>query len=140
VTTWTVDASVAAKWVLREQLSENALTLLDPSNQLLAPDLLLAEVANVLWKKVRAGDLTGEMALERYAALLDMGVTVVASAALSRRGLQVAIETGRTAYDALYLALAEKHECRLVTADERLVNSLRSTSWSERVVWLAKVG
>ena len=138
MTTWVVDASVSAKWVLREQLSDNALTLLDPSNNLLAPDLLLAEVANVLWKKVRSGELTGEMALERYSALMGMGVTIIASAALSRRALEIAIETGRTAYDALYLALAEKHDCRVVTADERLVNALRSTPWNSCVVWLAE--
>ena len=67
-----------------------------------------------------------------------MGVTIIASAALSRRALEIAIETGRTAYDALYLALAEKHGCRVVTADERLVNALRSTPWNSRVVWLAE--
>jgi predicted nucleic acid-binding protein len=125
VTTWVVDASVAAKWLVRGQLSEDALALLEASNDLLAPDLLLAEVASVLWKKVRSGELTDEMALERYSTLLGMGVKVVTALGLSRRALEIALETGRTAYDALYLALAESHSCRVVTADERLVNALR---------------
>jgi predicted nucleic acid-binding protein len=45
---WVVDASVAAKWLAPEEDSAQALKYLNA--ELLAPDLLFAEVANILWK------------------------------------------------------------------------------------------
>jgi predicted nucleic acid-binding protein len=136
VTTLVIDASVAAKWLVNEALSDKALSLLDPQNDLIAPDLLLPEVGNVLWKKTRSGELPSEMALERFDALVNMGVKVVAANALSRRALEIAAEIGRTVYDSLYLALAEVSDCRLVTADARLVNALQNTPWTAHVTFL----
>ena len=136
MTTLVMDASVAAKWLVNESLSESALSLLDPANDLIAPDLILAEVANILWKKIRAGELSREMALDRFDALVNMGVKVVAVNALSRRALEIATEAGRTVYDSLYLALAEANDCRVVTADSRMANALRDTPWAVRVVFL----
>ncbi len=52
-----VDASVAAKWLLTEALSPKAVGLVQPDNELVVPDLFWAEVGNILWKKVRAGEL-----------------------------------------------------------------------------------
>jgi predicted nucleic acid-binding protein len=136
VTRLVVDASVAAKWLVREPLSDPAVAILDSPDELLAPDLLLPEVGNVLWKKVRSGELTDAMALERFAALMSMGVKVVTALSLSARALHLALQTGRTVYDSMYLALAEAHECRLVTADERLVSALRPTPWNGLAVFL----
>jgi predicted nucleic acid-binding protein len=51
-----IDASAAIKWVVAEPQSELALPLLD--RPLAAPDLLCPEFANILWKKVRRGELT----------------------------------------------------------------------------------
>ena len=45
-----IDASVAVKWVVPELVSERAERLLD--HGLVAPDLLFAECANLLWEKV----------------------------------------------------------------------------------------
>ena len=46
--TWVVDASVAIKWVIPEVLSDNADRMRDTDDDVLAPDLLLVEVANTL--------------------------------------------------------------------------------------------
>ena len=54
-----VDASVAIKWVVEEEGSEAAAGLLDGST-LAAPDFLIPECANILWKKVRRGELAPE--------------------------------------------------------------------------------
>ena len=55
-----IDANVAVKWVVTEPGSELADPLLDCA--LVAPDLLFAECANILWKKVRRSELTKEEA------------------------------------------------------------------------------
>lgn len=53
----TVDASVVVKWVVPEFLASEARALLAPHFDLYAPDLLLAEFANTIWKKGRRNEL-----------------------------------------------------------------------------------
>jgi predicted nucleic acid-binding protein len=47
-----IDASVAVKWVVEEEGTAEALALLRAS-KLVAPELLVAECANILWKKAQ---------------------------------------------------------------------------------------
>src|SRR6266849_5468707 len=51
-----IDASITVKWVVDEPGTPEAL-LLRRTAKLIAPDLLVAECANVLWKKVRRNEL-----------------------------------------------------------------------------------
>jgi predicted nucleic acid-binding protein len=131
-----VDASVAIKWLVAETLTDEALAILGSDRELVAPDLLPIEVGNVLWKKVRAADLTTDQAVERFEGLGKMGLRIVGTGSIQSRAIQLAVETGRTVYDSLYLALAIAEECQLVTADERFVNALRGTTYAPRVTWL----
>jgi predicted nucleic acid-binding protein len=131
-----VDASVAAKWLVVEPLSAQALALLDSGNELIAPELFWAEVGNILWKKARAADLTDTEAIKRFDALSAMGLRTVANASVARDAVEFALATGRTVYDAIYVALAVRENCRFVTADERLVNGLAGTPHRAHVVWL----
>ena len=55
-----IDASVAIKWVIAEHGTREALSL--RRHRLFAPDLLVAECANVLWKKTRRNELTEDEA------------------------------------------------------------------------------
>ena len=56
-----IDASVAIKWVIEEPGTREALSL--RRHRLFAPDLLVAECANILWKKTRRNELTLQEAL-----------------------------------------------------------------------------
>ena len=53
-----VDASVALKWVIPEVLSAEADRVRDGDDDVLAPDLLLVEVANALRKKTIAREIS----------------------------------------------------------------------------------
>ena len=55
MTAWVIDASVAAKWLLPEDGSDQASALL--GDELLVPDLLFAELANIFWKKQMRGEI-----------------------------------------------------------------------------------
>jgi predicted nucleic acid-binding protein len=55
---WVVDASVAVKWVIPEVLSDAADRVRDGEDDILAPDLLLVEVANALWRKTTAKEIS----------------------------------------------------------------------------------
>ena len=114
-----VDASVAVKWFLREVHAEAAMRILDPNHELIAPDLIWAEFGNVLWKRRRRGEIT--LATAR-AILLDFKRYPIATmpvAPLIEAALEIADGLRQSVYDSLYLALAERRECRLVTADRR---------------------
>ena len=114
-----VDASVVIKWVVEEEGSDAALTLLDET-ELLAPDLLMAECANILWKKVARRELNREEAGLAAELLQRAAIELVPTRAVMADALRHAIDLGHPAYDCIYIALALERGCPFVTADERL--------------------
>ncbi len=128
-----VDASVLIKLFLDEVGSIEAESALKEATEILAPDLLLAETANILWKYVRRAELTPTVVEQLIGDILQMPIHYTASRDLIESALQIATETGRTVYDALYIALAVQRQAVLLTADERLVNALATTPHAKRV-------
>jgi predicted nucleic acid-binding protein len=129
-----VDASVVIKWYVPEENHEKARAILASERPLLAPDLVLAEVGNILWKKVRRGEFSRDDAdaiAERF--LRETNVSVVSATVLLLRALSIATEHGISAYDALYVALAVLDDIVVVTADARLVNALARTPLARHV-------
>lgn len=115
-----IDASVAIKWVVEEQGTADALAL-RRDNTAIAPDLLIPECANILWKKVRRSQL--EPAEAEIAARLLAGadVELVGTRSLLEPATRLAIELDHPAYDCIYLVLAMIKGCRFVTADKGFV-------------------
>ncbi len=133
-----VDASVAVKWFLREVHAEAAMRILDPNHELIAPDLIWAEFGNVLWKRRRRGEIT--LATAR-AILLDFKRYPIATmpvAPLVEAALEIADGLRQSVYDSLYLALAERRECRLVTADRRFRDAVMDSALAARMLWVAE--
>jgi predicted nucleic acid-binding protein len=114
-----VDASVAVKWLLPEPGSDRARSL--AAMRLQAPDLLPVECANVLWKKVRLGDLSKDQALVAFEMLRNAPVAFTGSLELLDAALRLSIGLEHPVYDCLYIALAVRNDLPLVTADRRLV-------------------
>lgn len=136
-----VDASVAVKWYVPERASAQAVALLEGGSQLLAPDLLVPEFGNALWRKTVRGELGPREASEIMRAFLALPpLTFHPSALLLQAGMDIALEFRRTAYDALYLALAVAEDCPLITADATLLRALRGTSMREFVQPLPRTG
>jgi predicted nucleic acid-binding protein len=65
--------------------------------------------------------------------MMRYGFPTVPSRELAGDALAIALSTGRTVYDAMYVALAVQRDTSVITADERLVNAL-ATHWP--VKWL----
>lgn len=128
-----VDAGVAVKWVVAEEGSERALALLESDHELLAPDWLLVECANVLWKRVRRGDLTAAEAAVRMRVLERLDACLRPARPLARRAHDLSITLRHPAYDMIYLALAEQEQAVMVTADERLARAVTGTRWAPLV-------
>lgn len=118
MTDFVVNASVAIKWVIEEPGSGAALGL--RQHQLFAPDLLAPECANILWKKVRRGELTAEEAGLAARLLAPAEVELEPTLHLMEQGARPRHRARHPAYDCVYLALAETQSCAFVTADAHL--------------------
>lgn len=125
MTKFVIDASIAVKWVVDESGTPEALEL-RKGTKLIAPDLLIAECANILWKKVQRDELVREEALLAARLLERADIELMPTRSLLEAAARIAIDLNHPAYDCLYLALAAANDCRFVTADERFLRSLRS--------------
>ena len=121
-----IDASIAVKWVVEETGTARALTLRQKA-RLIAPELLVAECANILWKKVQRKELSPEEALLAARLLQGAEVELLPTRSLLGAATRLAIELEHPAYDCLYLASAIENDCPLVTADERFARRLAQT-------------
>jgi predicted nucleic acid-binding protein len=133
-----VDASVAVKWVLREEHDATARRLLS-NRRLLAPHLLWAEVGNTLWKRHRRRESSVEEVLRMIADVRRLPVTTFAHWPLLPAALDLAIALDQTVYDCLYLALAETRSSVMVTADRRFHAAVGDSIWADRIVWIEDV-
>jgi len=109
--------------VVEEEGTPQALTLRRKA-KLLAPELLVAECANILWKKARRNELSREEALLAARLLQTAAIELVPTRSLLAAATRIAIELDHPAYDCLYLALAIANDCRFVAADERFLRKL----------------
>jgi predicted nucleic acid-binding protein len=134
-----VDASVVAKWFVAEEQADLALQLLASPFDLLAPDLIWAEVGNVVWKRVQRRQIPPADAKTILDDMLQMPVQTTPAKMLLADAFQIAIDTGRSVYDSLYLALAVRSGCKMVTADDKLFRSLARSKMSEFVCQLSDV-
>jgi predicted nucleic acid-binding protein len=131
-----LDASIAAKWFFPETYSDRATRLLSSRGALLAPDLIIPELANVVWKRCRLGEISAEQANGIVRDVARMPLTIIPSASIISAALDLAIQTRRTVYDCLYLALAIDRGCSLVTGDERFANALGAGPYARHVRWI----
>lgn len=126
---YVVDASVAIKLYVPEVHSAEAIRFFSDEHELIAPDLMLAEFGNIIWKKAA---LLGELNERESKTIIDaaqrLPIKYYSTSSLLPNALQTALETGRTVYDSLYIALAESQACQLMTDDRKLHQSLQSTS------------
>jgi predicted nucleic acid-binding protein len=136
VSRWTVDASVAIKWFVSEEFSDEAAAWLEDGPDLYVPELFFAEVPNVLWKKVTRGQVDEEDARIAHRSLRDIAFHGVSNQSVAEAAFDLALTLGRSAYDCFYLAVARAFEAPLVTADRRLAVAVRSTEFASRVRWV----
>jgi len=131
VSAYILDASVAAKWFLppgEETFVEESLRLLEEYSRgairLTVPDLFWAEFGNILWKAARLGRISVEAAEEALMTLTEQPFPTSPSLPHLDAAFAIGTRFQCTVYDSLYVALAVSSGRPLITADERLANSL----------------
>ena len=128
---WVIDASVAAKWYLRD---EDLLAEADRFRRqaqegeasISAPHVSRHEVANTLATAIRSGRITEDQAWSNLSAYIDLPVSLDEDPEwLLQAARQCAVRFGIAIYDAIYLALGDASGASVITADRKLYDLVR---------------
>lgn len=129
---YVVDASVAVKWLVEEVGSSEARGVLSSGATLLAPELIVAEISNVAWKKLGRQEISSEHALAMIRLLPRLLDGLARLSPLAEAALTIGRDLDHPIYDAFYLALAEREGAVVVSDDQRLLSRIEGTPWSHR--------
>lgn len=136
---YVVDASVAAKWFLEEPFTDHAARLFDPEHWLYVPDFVLLELDSVFCRRVRRGQISEAEADAARARLLGLPLSFVSFVPLRDTAFGIAVQTQRSPYDCLYLALAIRLRAKLVTADRRFYDAISTGPHASHILWIEDV-
>ena len=141
MTGYVVDASVVVKWLVAEELSDQAASLLDRELTLVAPELVFAEASNALWAMCRLGNIDAAEFSDATDALRAAPVAVPhPMRRLAVAASRLAIDLDHPVYDCFYLALAILEQYPVVTADGRFHDKVRGHPYlADRIVHVAQV-
>lgn len=121
---YVVDASVAVKWLIPEERRAEARSFLLEADVLLAPGLIVTEVATGLSRKARVGQISNaaaRRALREWLSVIASGTLELAEPEeLLEEALEVSLALNHPFPDCLYVALAKRTGAALVTADQQL--------------------
>jgi predicted nucleic acid-binding protein len=126
---YVLDSSVAFKWVVAEDLTDKAQQPRDDfenaTHELIAPDIFEVEIAHALTRAERQGRITVPQAGLLWADVMSTPPQLKPFGTLLPRAIDISSAMRIGVYDCLYVALAERDGCQVVTADEKLVKSLQ---------------
>ena len=136
-----VEPGVAIKWFVEEPLRPQARSLLVNGHELIAPDILIAGVAELAWRKAVAGEIAPDQAapIVRNIGLPAFISTFVESTRLRNRALALALQCGWPVHDCFYAACAEAASAPLVCCDETFLEALQVEGIAIRGVALARI-
>src|SRR6266849_1318824 len=115
-----VDATVVISRFVRESYTAQAVALftrLQAGDRLYVPEFCRLECINVLWKHVRFHGVTRSQATQAIQDLLAVPLTITPAEPVYTRALTIGLDHELAVYDSIYIALAEKHHCPLITLD-----------------------
>lgn len=119
-----VDTNVVAYYLLGADASaEEARRVFHGAAALMAPAHWEAELANVVWMAVRHGALSAEEAPVRLGQARRLQIEPVATSTLCQSALLRALATGVAVYDTLFVELAVRARCPLVTFDRAILRA-----------------
>jgi predicted nucleic acid-binding protein len=137
VKTLVIDASVAVKWLVLEEMSDVAKELSGVPDRLVAPRLIRTEVANALARRTIVGTLTPQEAAHHFNSLRQYLPELINVDDLIAPALETACQLRHPIYDLIYLETARRLDAQLITADRRFVTKLANTDLARHVTFLS---
>lgn len=132
-----VYASVAVKWYVAEAWRTEARNALASAAELIAPDIILTEVANALRRKVTEGTVTKEQALNALDDLPASFSRIVHAEQTLRAAFDLALSLSHPFPDCVYLACAIMNGANLVTDDRKFLEKAVVNGHRNHVILLA---
>jgi len=137
VRTVVVDASVASKWLVLEDMSDVAKELYGTGDHFVAPRLITTEIANALARKTMQGMLTHHEAKYHFKSLPQFVPDLMDIDELIEPAFDNACTLRHPIYDLIYLEVARKVDAQLVTADRRFAARIAGTDLARHVTLLS---
>jgi predicted nucleic acid-binding protein len=126
---YVLDSSVAFKWEVAEAYADKAIRLRDDFRKgvhaFIAPDVFPVEVAHALTRAERQGRVATADGWRLWQGILADAPILYSTPSLMPRAYAISSATRQGVYDCIYIALAEREGCELITADEKLVRNLQ---------------
>jgi predicted nucleic acid-binding protein len=125
-----LDASVAAKWFNNESLTDKAIQVRDAFVEgkisLLAPAQMVYEVGNSIWKnKALIAEIVD--AMKAVSDLVDLDIELIQlNQEMAMYAIKIAREYSITFYDAAYVALADRYDATLISADNEILSRTKN--------------
>lgn len=118
-----VDASVAAQWVVLQEHTDTARTLLQSRHELVAVDLIRVEVFNTLLRAVRTKRLEAKAADMSVQFFERVPLRLLPTSNYASEAFDIARQQSGSVYDACYIALARSLGAPLATDDEAMAKT-----------------
>jgi len=126
---YVLDSGVAFKVVVPEVNSDKAIRLRDDFragiHELLAPDIFPGELGHALTKAERQLRISVGEALRLWTKVMLSPPHLAPSLPFTTRAIEISSQTRAGVFDCMYVALAEQEACEFVTADDRLIKTLK---------------
>jgi predicted nucleic acid-binding protein len=126
---YVLDSSVGIKCLLRESESDKAIRVRDDFigglHLLLSPDVYPVEVAQAITRAERQLRITPAEGTSHFKTMLSIMPILHTYLPLLPRAYEISSQTRQGVYDCRYVALAERENCELLTADQKLINDLQ---------------
>jgi len=122
---YVIDASVASRFLLVEDLSDKAELILEDflgeALDLRAPKLVVYEVGNTLWKAVKQEFINLDEAEEKFSYFLKLRIdSIELDEEEHKEALKWGVKNNATYYDSAYVRSSKKIGATLLTADDIL--------------------
>ena len=117
-----LDVSAAIEILFQREKSGLFSEIYSKADWIIAPDLFVAEMTNVLWKYYRAGLITHEDCIQYVQDGLDMVDDFIDARTLWKESLSEGIKNNYSIYDMYYLVLTRRNDGTLITNDTALAD------------------
>ncbi len=119
-----VDTNVVAYFLLgTEALADEARAGLEQASTLMAPAHWEAELTNVVWLAVKGGVLSEAEGPVRLGLARRLGIEAIGTSTLCQGALLRSLASGVSVYDTLFVELAARTRCPLLTFDKAVLRA-----------------
>lgn len=112
-----LDVSAAIEIVLKKDKNELFNTVYKDASWVIAPDLYVSEITNVLWKYYKEKVITHEDCIQYVQDGIDMVDDFIDAKELWKEALAEGIKNNHSIYDMYYSVLARRNDATLITND-----------------------